>query len=248
MPSILNVATYRFVAIDDPGALKAAWLPFARTLGIKGSVLVAREGINVFLAGAEAAVRAFVGMVEHDPRFAALDLKESWSEHVPFRRMKIKLKREIVTFRQPDIDPVRAPAPFMTPRELKRRLDAGEDLVLLDTRNDVEVARGTFTRALFWGNRNFTEFGAIARDRAGDLAGKTVVSFCTGGIRCEKAAPLLRALGVADVYQLEGGILRYFEQIGRSHFDGDCFVFDERAALDPALRAHSDAAPITTPT
>ncbi len=242
MSQILNIATYRFVAIDDPAALKAAWLPRARTLGLKGTILLAHEGINLFLAGAETAVRSFMAALDDDPRFAGLDLKESWSDAVPFKRMKIKLKREIVTFRQNGVDPVNNPAPFMPPAELKRRLDAGERIVLLDTRNDVEVAKGTFANALFWGNRNFTEFGHMARDRIGELQGRTVVSFCTGGIRCEKAAPYLRSLGAGDVYQLEGGILRYFEQVGRDHYRGDCFVFDERAALDAALGATAHTA------
>jgi UPF0176 protein len=238
MSQILNVATYRFVGIGDPATLKAALLPTARALGIKGTILLAPEGINLFLAGAETAVRSFLAVLDDDDRFRGLDIKVSWSEVVPFKRMKIKLKREIVTFRQPGVDPVTSPAPFMTPQELKRRLDAGEDVVLLDTRNDVEVAKGTFANAVFWGNRNFTEFGEIARGHIDELRDKTVVSFCTGGIRCEKAAPFLQSLGANQVFQLQGGILRYFEQVGHEHYSGDCFVFDERAALDASLHAH----------
>lgn len=238
MSAILNIATYRFVAIEDPAGLKSVLLPKARTLGLKGTILLAPEGINAFLAGAETAVRSFLAILDDDARFAGLDIKESWSETVPFKRMKIKLKREIVTFRQEGVDPVNAPAPFMLAVDLKRRLDAGDDIVLLDTRNDVEVAKGTFDNAVFWGNRNFTEFGEIARDHIDALRDKTVVSFCTGGIRCEKAAPFLHSIGVKDVYQLQGGILRYFEQVGRDHYTGDCFVFDERAALDASLHAH----------
>ncbi len=234
--NILNVASYRFVRLTDPAGLKAAWLERGRALGVKGTILLAEEGINLFLAGAETAVRTLIAIIEDTPGLDGLDLKESWSETPPFRRFKIKVKREIVTFRQPGIDPVANPAPTMSPEELRARLDQGEPIVLLDTRNGVEVARGTFRGALHWGNHNFTEFGQIARERIDELAGKTVVSFCTGGIRCEKAAPYLRSLGAKDVHQLEGGILRYFERVGRDHFDGDCFVFDERAALDPSLR------------
>lgn len=238
MSQILNVATYRFVGIDDADVLKATLLPKAQALGIKGTILLAPEGINLFLAGAETAVRSFLAMLDDDPRFADLDIKESWSDVVPFKRIKIKLKQEIVTFRQEGVDPVNAPAPFITPAELKRRLDAGEDIVMLDTRNDVEVAKGTFDNAVFWGNRNFTEFGEIAHDHIDELRDKTIVSFCTGGIRCEKAAPYLQTLGAKNVYQLQGGILRYFEQVGHDHYSGDCFVFDERAALDATLHAH----------
>lgn len=235
MPHILNIATYRFVSIDDPEAVRARLLPHADALGLKGTILLAREGINMFLAGAETTVRTFLAMLDDDARLANLDIKESWSEEMPFHKMKIKVKDEIVTFRQPQVNPGKTPAPFMSATELKTRLDRGEEIVLLDTRNDVEVDTGTFKNAVFWGNKNFTEFGDIAKTHIDELKDKTVVSFCTGGIRCEKAAPYLQSLGAKDVYQLEGGILRYFEQVGRDHYDGDCFVFDERAAVDPAL-------------
>lgn len=235
MLQILNIATYRFVAIDNPEAVRSRLLPHATALGVKGTILLAAEGINLFLAGPETTVRSFLAILDDDARFANLDIKESWSETMPFHKMKIKVKDEIVTFRQPQVNPAKAPAPFMSPGELKARLDRGEEIVLLDTRNDVEVDTGTFKGAVFWGNKNFTEFGEIAKQHIDELKDKTVVSFCTGGIRCEKAAPYLQSLGVNDVYQLEGGILRYFEQVGRDHYEGDCFVFDERAAVDPAL-------------
>jgi UPF0176 protein len=235
MSQILNIATYRFVAIDDPDAVRARLLPHANALGLKGTILLAHEGINMFLAGAETTVRTFLAILDDDARFANLDIKESWSETMPFHKMKIKVKDEIVTFRQSQVNPAKTPAPFMSAQELKKRLDRGEDIVLLDTRNDVEVDTGTFKGAVFWGNKNFTEFGEIAKQHLDELKDKTVVSFCTGGIRCEKAAPYLQSLGAKNVYQLEGGILRYFETVGRDHYDGDCFVFDERAAVDPAL-------------
>ena len=235
MSRILNIATYRFVAIVDAAALKAEWLPKAQALGLKGTILVAPEGINMFLAGAETTVRSFLAVVNDDPRFANLDVKESWTDEVPFKRIKIKLKPEIVSFRQGHIDPVNAPAPFMSAAELKRRLDEGEDIVLLDTRNDFEFEKGTFKNALYWGNKNFTEFADAARQHVDELANKTVVSFCTGGIRCEKAAPFLQSIGAKNVYQLQGGILRYFEAVGRDHFTGDCFVFDERRGVDSSL-------------
>lgn len=234
---ILNIATYRFVTVADTTALKAEWLPKAQALGLKGTILVAPEGVNMFLAGAETTVRGFLAMVNEDPRFANLDIKESWSDEVPFKRLKFKLKREIVTFRQAAVDPVNAPAPFMSAEQLKRRLDAGDDIVLLDTRNDFEFEKGTFKNALYWGNKNFTEFADAARAHVDELANKTVVSFCTGGIRCEKAAPFLQSIGAKNVYQLQGGILRYFEEVGRNHFTGDCFVFDERRCVDSSLES-----------
>jgi UPF0176 protein len=235
MRGFLNIATYRFVSIDDPERVRDRLLPHANALGLKGTILLAHEGINMFLAGAETTVRSFLAILDDDLRFANLDIKESWSNDLPFHKMKIKVKDEIVTFRQAQVNPGKAPAPFMSAVELKNRLDRGDDIVLLDTRNDVEVDTGTFKNAVFWGNKNFTEFGEMAKDHIDELKNKTVVSFCTGGIRCEKAAPYLQSLGAKDVYQLEGGILRYFEQVGREHYEGDCFVFDERAAVDPAL-------------
>ena len=237
---ILNVASYRFVAVENPSALKERWLPIGRDLGVRGTILLAAEGINLFLAGNERSVRGMLRAIEAEDPFSALDLKESWSTQVPFRRFKVKVKPEIVTFRQAGVDPVHDPAPSISPERLRSLLDRGEPLVLLDTRNGVEYQRGSFEGAVYWGNRNFTEFGRMAPERVPELADKTVVSFCTGGIRCEKAAPYLRSLGVRRVFQLEGGILRYFERVGRAHFRGDCFVFDERAALDASLRPATD--------
>jgi UPF0176 protein len=235
MSRILNISTYRFVVINDPEVVKARLLPHARALGLKGTMLLAPEGINAFLAGPETTVRTFLSILDDDARFANLDVKESWSDTVPFRKMLIKVKDEIISFRQHGLNPAEHPAPAMSAQELKARLDRGENIVLLDTRNDVEVETGTFKNAVFWGNKNFTEFADAARTHVNELAGKTVVSFCTGGIRCEKAAPFLQSLGAKNVYQLNGGILRYFEEVGRDHYDGDCFVFDERAAVDPGL-------------
>lgn len=235
MSRILNIATYRFVTIVDTAALQAEWLIHAQAFGLKGTILLAPEGVNMFLAGAETTVRGFLAVVNNDPRFANLDIKESWSDEVPFKRIKIKVKREIVTFRQEGIDPVNAPAPFISADQLKLRLDAGEDIVLLDTRNDFEFQKGTFKNALYLGNKNFTEFADAARQYVDELANKTVVSFCTGGIRCEKAAPFLQSIGAKNVYQLRGGILRYFVEVGREHYNGDCFVFDERRGVDSSL-------------
>lgn len=235
MARILNISTYRFVLIGDPEAVKSRLEPHAAALGLKGTLLIAREGINAFLAGPETTVRTFLAILDDDPRFANLDVKESWSDDIPFHKMKIKVKDEIISFRQVGVNPAECPAPAMSALELKARLDRGEDIVLLDTRNDVEVETGTFKNAVFWGNKNFTEFADRARAHVSELKGKTVVSFCTGGIRCEKAAPFLQSLGATNVYQLNGGILRYFEDVGRDYYEGDCFVFDERAAVDPAL-------------
>ena len=238
--TVLNIAAYRFVPIDDPAALRERLAEDALALGLKGSVLVAPEGINLFLAGPEACVRRFLAVLRADPRFAGLTAKESWSDTVPFARLKVKVKREIIAFRREGVDPLAAPAPLVAPSELRRWLDQGHDdvgrpVVLLDTRNREEVAHGTFEGALTLPIDDFVQLPEALEAERASLSGATVVSFCTGGIRCEKAAPLLRAQGFGDVRQLEGGILGYFEQAGGAHWQGACFVFDARVALGPDL-------------
>lgn len=241
MPAdVLNIAAYRFVTIDDPDALRAQLQADAAGLGLKGTVLVAPEGLNLFLAGPAPAVRGFLDRLRADPRFAGLAAKESWSAAVPFGRLRVKRKREIIAFRREGVDPVANPAPFVDPETLRRWLDQGHDdrgapVCLLDTRNREEVAHGSFEGALALPIDDFVQLPAALEAERARLAGATVVSFCTGGIRCEKAAPLLRQLGFGDVRQLEGGILGYFEREGGAHWRGACFVFDARVALRPDL-------------
>ncbi|MBO9686242.1 sulfurtransferase [Roseateles chitosanitabidus] len=240
--SVLNISCYLFVGIDDPHALRERLHEHASALGLKGTVLIAEEGINLFLAGPAAAVNAWVGALRADARFAALAPKESWSEATPFRKLLVKVKPEIIRMNHPTIRPDQAPrAPALPAATLKRWLDQGHDddgrpVVTLDTRNAFEVDVGAFDHAIDWRITKFSEFPDAVRAHREELAGKTVVSYCTGGIRCEKAALFLdqQDLG-ATVYQLEGGILKYFEEVGGAHYHGNCFVFDERRALDPAL-------------
>ena len=234
MSNTLNIAAYQFVPIADCAALAAQLRAAAAEL--KGTILVAPEGINLFVAGAPAAIEAFLASVRVDARFAGMSVKRSHSQQVPFRRLLVKIKREIISLRAAGIDPARAPAPRIAPAELKALLDAGTPIVLLDTRNRFEVEIGTFRGALYLALGSFGELPRKAHALPEELNQRTVVTFCTGGIRCEKAAPLLRTLGFADVRQLDGGILEYFERCGGAHFDGACFVFDERGALDAALQ------------
>jgi UPF0176 protein len=237
---VLNVSTYKFVELDDLPALRQAIVEQCEAFGLKGTILLAPEGINVFLAGPPEAVRGFLAWLRTDPRFADLAPKESWSDEVPFSRMRVRLKKEIITMRAPSIRPSAGRAPHVLPADLRRWLDQGHDdqgrtVVLVDTRNDYEVAAGTFEGTVDYGLSSFTDFPpAIAADRQ-RFDGKTVVSFCTGGIRCEKAAIHMREIGIEHVYQLEGGILKYFEEVGGAHWKGDCFVFDDRGAVDPSL-------------
>jgi UPF0176 protein len=239
--SVLNVSAYLFTAIDDPAQLRPALRERAETARLKGTILLAEEGINLFLAGGADDVRGFLDALRSDARFTALATKESWSHEQPFRKMIVKVKREIIRMDHPTIRPAAERAPAVAPTTLRRWLDqghddAGREVVLLDTRNAFEVEYGTFAGALDWRIERFTQFPDAAAARRADLEGKTVVSFCTGGIRCEKAAIYLGGLGV-DALQLDGGILGYFEQVGGDHFAGRCFVFDEREALGPDLTA-----------
>ena len=238
----LNVSCYKFVPLPDAAALRDALHARAVAAQLKGTILLAEEGINFFLAGTAAAVRGFVDALRTDPRFADLDPKESWSPAVPFRKMLVKVKREIIRMDHPAIRPATGRAPAVAPATLHRWLgqghdDAGRPVVLLDTRNAFEVDHGTFDHAIDWRIGKFTDFPPALRAHKAELAGKTVVSFCTGGIRCEKAAILMHEEGVDNVYQLEGGILKYFELTDGAHYHGGCFVFDERAVLAADLRA-----------
>jgi UPF0176 protein len=242
--SIVNLSAYQFATIEDT----AAWRPFVsercNALGLRGTILLAPEGINLFTAGTRESTDAFIDYIRHDPlfegKFANLQFKESLSDSQPFTRMLVKLKREIITMKKPAIRPELGRAPFVDAPTLKTWLDRGHDdegrpVVMLDTRNAFEVDVGTFDNALDYRITKFSEFPEMIENNCADLEGKTVVSFCTGGIRCEKAAIHMKDVGIENVYQLEGGILKYFEEVGGAHYRGDCFVFDYRTALSPQL-------------
>jgi UPF0176 protein len=245
---ILNIAAYRFVVIDDVFALVDRLRTEAARNELRGTVLVAPEGINLFLAGVQVNVESFLTALCADARFAGIEAKRSWSDAVPFARLKVKAKREIIAFRRDDASPLAARAPALPPATLARwiaqgRDDGGRRVVLLDTRNRNEVAHGCFDDALCLPIDNFTDLpDALVRERVA-LSDATVVSYCTGGIRCEKAALWMQANGFERVWQLDGGILGYFEQVGAHGYAGNCFVFDERIALDPALQPLRDASP-----
>lgn len=239
--SVVNISCYKFVTLTDREALKADLTARCLELGLKGTILLAAEGINVFLAGSRDAIDAIVAHLRADPRFSDLAPKESLSAEPPFRKLRVRLKKEIITMKHPLIRPEDGRAPSVAAATLKAWLDRGCDdegrpVVMLDTRNDYEVAAGTFEDAVDYGIGIFSEFPPRLVEHLADYAGKTVVSFCTGGIRCEKAAIHMQEIGVERVYQLEGGILKYFEEVGGAHYRGDCFVFDEREALSADLQ------------
>ena len=240
MKSILNIAAYLFVSLDGLPELRAKMLDECNTRELKGTILLTGEGINLFLAGKTDALRGFLDWLRADPRFAPIQAKESWSDEQPFKKMLIKLKNEIIRMNHPAIRPEEGRANFITPKKLQEWLDRGTDdlgrpVVMVDTRNAFEVEHGTFENALHFNIEKFTEFPAAISAHKETLMDKTLVSFCTGGIRCEKSGLYMREIGMQHSYQLEGGILKYFEEVGQAHYQGSCFVFDEREALEPDL-------------
>ena len=244
---ILNTAAYHFVPIADPQALAAQVRVWAELGPLRGTALIAPEGVNLFLAGGEPAVRAFFERLQADARFAELRVKYSRSRIQPFARLKVKIKQEIISFRRDDASPLAGRARAVAPATLAQWLqqghdDAGKRVVLLDTRNRQEVEYGTFAGALTLPIDRFTDLPEAIVPHRDALADATVVSFCTGGIRCEKAALWMQEAGMDNVLQLDGGILGYFEQVGGQGYEGHCFVFDERIALDPQLKPLVDAA------
>jgi UPF0176 protein len=246
MNAVLNISAYKFVPLPDANVLRESLLATALELSLKGTILLAEEGINLFLAGLASDVRGFVAQLHQDARFADISPKESWSDTQPFKKMLVKVKGEIIRMNYPAIRPSEGRAPAVSPATVKRWLDQGHDdegrtVVTLDTRNDFEADAGTFAGAIDWRITKFTEFPQAVLDHRTELEGKTVVSFCTGGIRCEKAAILMQELGLNHVFQLEGGILKYFEETDGSHYQGSCFVFDARRAVDTHLSPDPEA-------
>ena len=248
---MLNIAAYRFVSLPDPASWVVPLRERCTSLALKGTIIVAPEGINLFVAGDAASIDAWLAWLATDPLFvdgdgsqalARLDVKRSWSGTKPFRRLRVKLKPEIVTMRKPGVRPDRERAAAVEPTRLAAWLAQGHDddgrpVRLLDTRNAFEVFHGSFEGADHLGLTRFDGFPAAVAALPEALKDETLVTFCTGGIRCEKAALYLRDAGFDRVLQLDGGILRYFAEVGDAHWRGECFVFDERIALTADLRS-----------
>jgi UPF0176 protein len=236
MPEFVNFSAYRFTPLDELPALRARLTDLCRAEALRGTILLSPEGINLFLAGERAAMDCFLADLRTVPGLAGLAPKESLSPEQPFNRMLVKIKKEIIAFGIEGIDPARRPTPKLAPATLKQWLDEGRPLTLLDTRNNYEIRLGTFTGALPAGIDHFREFpDAVAKLPPG-LKQQPVVMFCTGGIRCEKAGPYMERAGFAEVFQLDGGILKYFEEVGGAHYEGECFIFDRRVGVNPALQ------------
>jgi UPF0176 protein len=231
---------YKFVSVADPAALRESMLAVARESGIKGTVLVAPEGINATIAGPDEGIRHMLAWLRADPHFAGLVSKESYADEIPFGRLKVRIKREIVTLRRPEADPSRHVGTYVRPEQWNALL-TDPDVIVIDTRNAYEIGIGTFRGAVDPATRTFGEFPDFVAANLDPEKHKRVAMFCTGGIRCEKASAYLLSQGFPEVYHLEGGILKYLETIPpeESLWQGECFVFDERVALEHGVRQGS---------
>ena len=238
----LVVAFYQFV---DPQWSTSSLEPLREDLklrmltsGLRGTVLLAEEGINSTIVGEEPKMREFMAHLRTLPGLATLEFKESLVDHIPFKRTLVKLKKALIPFGKDgtiEVNPAKKTGKRLEAKELKQWLDSNDpNVVLVDTRNDYEIKKGTFKNAQDWGLRHFRDFPEKMQEHKKELEGKKVVMFCTGGIRCEKATAYAADQGL-DVYQIEGGILKYFEDVGGDHYEGDCFVFDYRVAVNPKL-------------
>ncbi len=232
----LNIAAYQFLSLDRLPERRVEMRNACAQAGLKGTVMLSPEGINCFLAGQPDALRQWVRWLQAQEEFSCIEVKESFSEEMPFQRLLVKLKKEIIAFGVSGIDPVRKTSPKLPPQKLKQWLDEGRQVTLLDVRNDYEVRLGSFEGAEAIGVDHFRDFPEAVKSLPAEMKRQTIVMFCTGGIRCEKAGPLMEGQGFEQIYQLDGGILKYFEECGEAHYEGDCFVFDGRVALDPRLR------------
>lgn len=236
--AMLTVAAlYHFTRFSDPAALRGPLLQACDRAGIKGTLLLAHEGINGTIAGSRAGIDAILAHIRALPGCAGLDWKESAAHQMPFGRMKVRLKREIVTMGQPDIDPTASVGHYVDPADWNALISA-PDVAVIDTRNDYEVGIGTFEGAVDPQTRSFRDFPAWWQANAHRFHNKRIAMFCTGGIRCEKSTNYLISQGIDEVYHLKGGILKYLEEVPQddSMWQGECFVFDQRVSLGHGLK------------
>ena len=230
----VNIAGYRFIDLPDKDELRAPFLEICLELELKGTVLLSPNGINFFVAGTHEAIEQYVSFLEEDERFQGISLHISYSEYQPFKRMLVRLKNEIISLGMDEIKPAERKGQYIQPKEFKKWLDEGKEVVILDTRNDYELRVGTFENAIDLDIKSFREFPHATKKLEQDKT-TPVVMFCTGGIRCEKASMVMENQGWENVYQIKGGILGYFKECGGAHWNGDCFVFDKRVSVNTDL-------------
>jgi UPF0176 protein len=230
MLSTTNIAAYRFIQLSNKilPTLQISFKEKAKELNLKGTVLLSVEGINLFIAGKKNSISSFQNFLNTFSYFQNLEFRESFSSFQPFKKMLIKIKKEIIPFGLDNINPIKSTAPYITPETLNNWLLKRTNLILIDTRNTFEIAYGSFTNAINLNLKRFRDFPMAVKKLPEEFKKLPIVTFCTGGIRCEKAATYLIKLGFKEVYQLKGGVLNYFEKCGEGYFKGTCFVFDQR--------------------
>ena len=232
---VLNIAGYKFEPLSDIDFLVQEFQSVCDDLELKGSVYLSPNGINFSLAGSEEAIDQYLLFMEQDRRFLDIPLKKTYSETQPFRRMKVRPKKEIISLGRDDINPRELTGEYVTPKELFAMYENNEDVIVLDTRNEYETRVGLFENAVDLQLDTFRDFPDAIEQLPEEYKDKQIVMYCTGGIRCEKASAVMLKAGFSDVKQLEGGVLDYFKETGGKYWNGDCFVFDERVALDTDL-------------
>lgn len=235
-PHVVNIAGYRFADLPDRDDLVPVLQSVCDDAGLKGTVLVAPEGLNFFLAGPQNGLDIFMAHLELDQRFQSIPLKMSYTDYQPFNRMNVRRKKEIISVGLSHIRPHEFTGEDITPTALKQKLDAGQPIHVLDTRNDYELRIGTFKNAINLNISSFRDFPKAITSLPESMKNEEIVMFCTGGIRCEKASAIMLEGGFTNVKQLKGGVLGYFEEVGGDHWDGDCFVFDQRVAVNANLQ------------
>ena len=232
---VVNIAGYRFVDLDDRDELREPFLKRCEDLNLKGTILLSPNGINFSLSGSQESIDEYLKFLESDERFIGIPLKVTYNDYQPFRRMLVRLKKEIISLGMDDIRPSKFTGPNIKPEQFQEMLDKEEEVIVLDTRNDYEVRVGTFKNAIDLNIPSFRDFPEAVSKLPEEYKKKPIVMFCTGGIRCEKASAVMLKSGFENVKQLEGGVLNYFKDTDASHWDGDCFVFDDRVAVDKGL-------------
>lgn len=231
----LNVAGYKFEPLENLDSVIPEFQNKCDELSLKGSVYLSPNGINFSIAGTEADIDTYIKFMEEDARFKDIPLKKTFSETQPFRRMKVRLKKEIISLGRDDINPSELTGNYISPKELFEMYEKKEDVIVLDTRNEYETRVGIFENAIDLQLDTFRDFPSAIETLPEEYKDKQIVMYCTGGIRCEKASAVMMKAGFSDVKQLEGGVLDYFKETGGAYWNGDCFVFDERVALDKEL-------------
>tara|TARA_Y100000389_G_scaffold62745_1_gene58864 strand:+ start:3916 stop:4749 length:834 start_codon:yes stop_codon:yes gene_type:complete len=232
---ISNITGYKFIPITDRKSLQEKILKHSNKLSLKGTVLISEKGLNFSIAGENEAIQDFIKFLRSDKRFSEIDIKTTYNEYQPFRKMLVRIKKEIISMGIDEIDPSTFTGEKITPKELHEKLNNNEDIILLDTRNEYEVRLGTFEDAVDLNLDSFRDFPNKIMSLDQKMKNKEIVMFCTGGVRCEKASALMLKNGFKNVKQIDGGVIKYFEETGGSYWNGDCFVFDDRVALDKNL-------------